>query len=101
MAELLHVILIVLTILVIVVPLFVLVWLGGKVVGLLQRMAKPLDDLLPMDTVWGVVVADAIAVALLLVICFVGGLLTRFSFARRFVKKAEQEELIDRAYATR
>jgi len=75
--------------LVIVVPLFALAWLGKKVVGLLQRMAKPLDDLLPMDTVWGVVVADAIAVAVLLVICFVAGLLTRFSFANRFVKKAE------------
>ena len=75
--------------LVIVVPLFALAWLGKKAVGLLQRMAKPLDDLLPMDTVWGVVVADAIAVALLLVVCFVGGLLTRFSFAHRFVKKAE------------
>ena len=75
--------------LVIVVPLFALAWLGKKAVGLLQRMAKPLDDLLPMDTVWGVVVADAIAVALLLGICFVAGLLTRFSFANRFVKKAE------------
>ena len=76
--------------LVFMVPLAVLVFFGAKIVGLLQRLAKPLAALFPVETtVWGVVVADAIVVALLLLACFLCGLLTRVSLATHFVKKAE------------
>lgn len=70
-------------------PIVVLAFLGTKAVGVLRRLAKPLDAWLPLERVWGVVVADVLAVVALIVLCFVGGLLARASFAGRFVKKAE------------
>ena len=76
--------------LVFLVPLVVLAFLGTKALGLLRRMAQPLATLLPVETtVWGVVVADAIAILAVIVACFLGGLLARASFADQFVKRAE------------
>jgi uncharacterized membrane protein len=75
--------------LVFVVPLFVLVWLGAKALKLLRRVAEPLAALLPLDRVIGVLAADALVVALLIIVCFIGGLLARVSSAYHFVKRAE------------
>jgi uncharacterized membrane protein len=71
------------------VPIFVLAFLGTKAVAVLRRLAKPLDAWLPLEKVWGVVVADVAAVVVLIVACFLGGLLARASVADHFVKKAE------------
>jgi uncharacterized membrane protein len=75
--------------LVFLVPVGVLAFLGTKAVKILRRLAKPLDAWLPLETVWGVVVADVMAVVVLVIACFLGGLLARASFADHFVKKAE------------
>jgi uncharacterized membrane protein len=75
--------------LVFMVPVFVLAFLGTKAVGVLRRLAKPLDAWLPLEKVWGVVVADVLAVVVLIVACFLGGLLARASVADQLVKKAE------------
>jgi len=75
--------------LVFVVPLFVFVWLASKALKLLRRAAEPLAALLPLDRVIGVLAADALLVAALIVVCFMGGLLARVSSAYRFVKRAE------------
>ena len=75
--------------LVFVVPLFVFVWLASKALKLLRRAAEPLAVLLPLDRVIGVLAADALLVAALIVVCFMGGLLARVSSAYRFVKRAE------------
>jgi uncharacterized membrane protein len=76
--------------LVFMVPIFVLAFLGTKAVKLLQRLGKPLAAVLPVDsTLWGLVVADVIAIVAVIIACFLGGLLARVSFAGRFVRKAE------------
>jgi uncharacterized membrane protein len=75
--------------LVFLVPVFVLIWLSGKAAKLLRRLAQPLDALVPLERIYGVLIADAIAVAVLIVICFIGGLLARASIGGRFIKKAE------------
>jgi len=83
--------------LVFMVPLAVLVFFGAKIVGLLQRLAKPLAALFPVETtVWGVVVADAIVVALLLLACFLCGLLTRVSLATHGIVDLYLERLASR-----
>jgi uncharacterized membrane protein len=74
---------------VLLVPLAVLLFLLTKAAPLLRALARPLEGLLPMETVVGVLIADAIAAAILFAVCFVAGLLARFSFANRFVRKAE------------
>src|SRR5262245_13464626 len=70
-------------------PVVVLIWLGGKALKILRRLAQPLDPLLPFEKVGGILVADAVAIALLIVVCFLGGLLARASMAGRLIKKAE------------
>jgi uncharacterized membrane protein len=70
-------------------PLIVLIFLVVKASEVLRRLAKPLAAHLPIDTIGGLVVADVLLIVLLIVACFSAGLLARFSFANRFVKKAE------------
>jgi uncharacterized membrane protein len=75
--------------LVFLVPVVVLIVLAGKAMKLLRRLAEPLAERLPVDTLAGLVVADAVVILLLLIACFFAGLLARLSFANRVVKKAE------------
>jgi uncharacterized membrane protein len=75
--------------LVFLVPLAVLVLLLGKGAQVLQRLSRPLASRLSLDFFGGVVVADAIIVVVLLLVCFLAGFLARMSFADRFVKRAE------------
>jgi uncharacterized membrane protein len=70
-------------------PLVVLIWLGGKAGKILRRLAQPLDPHLPFDKVAGILVADVVAVALLILLCFLAGLFARASMAGRFIRKAE------------
>ena len=70
-------------------PLLLLVVLLVKASGLLKRLAQPLEGVLPIDTFFGLVVADVIALAVIVLLCFAGGLLARVSLANRFIKKAE------------
>jgi uncharacterized membrane protein len=71
------------------VPVIVIGLLLAKVWSVLRRIAAPLAAWLPVHTAAGVLVADAALIVLLVVLCFLAGLLARVSFARRFVKKAE------------
>jgi uncharacterized membrane protein len=80
--------------LVFLVPFVILAVVVVKVGGLLHRLAQPLADLLPVNTIYGVVVVDVIAGVLLVLGCFLGGLLARFSFASRLVRQAESGVLL-------
>lgn len=75
--------------LVFLVPVLVLVVLIVKAVEVLKKLAQPLAAHLPVHTAFGVVAADVVMIALLVLACFLGGLLARVSFANRVVKKAE------------
>jgi len=70
-------------------PVVVLIVVFAKAGGYLRKLAQPLEKMLPLDRFYGVIVADAILIALFLLACFGAGLLMRLSFASSFVKKAE------------
>jgi uncharacterized membrane protein len=71
------------------VPTFILGLLIVKAAGLLRRIAEPFGALLPVKNLFGLLVADILAVGLVVLACFGAGLLARVSFAKQFVKKAE------------
>jgi uncharacterized membrane protein len=71
------------------VPVTVLALLLAKVGDVLLRLAQPLAKRLPLNTVWGVAVADVVLILLAVLVCFLAGLLARVSFANRLVRKAE------------
>ncbi len=75
--------------LVFLVPLFILVLLVTKAVTVLQRLAQPLAAHLPVNTAFGVLVADIVVLVLVVLACFLAGLLARVTVAKRLVKKAE------------
>lgn len=70
-------------------PLVVLVVLVAKAAELLRRLARPLAALLPVDRFVGVLAADVVVGILVILGCFVAGLVARAGFANRIVKKAE------------
>jgi uncharacterized membrane protein len=75
------------------VPLVVLLWLAAKAGRYVQRLAAPLLRVLPVDTLAGTLAADALAVAGVVLVCFLAGLLAHLSMANRFVAKAEANVL--------
>ena len=70
-------------------PVVVLIVVFAKAGGYLRKLAQPLEKMLPLDKLYGVIVADAILIALFFLACFGAGLLMRLSFANSFIKKAE------------
>lgn len=71
------------------VPLAVLVLLAVKAAGLLRRLAQPVARVLPVKSALGFLTADVVVIALLLLTCFLAGLLAHLSVARRLITKAE------------
>jgi uncharacterized membrane protein len=75
--------------LVFLVPLLILVLLVTKAAGLLQRLAQPLAAHLEVDTVFGILAADIIAVVLVILACFIAGLIARVTVINHFIRRAE------------
>ena len=72
-----------------IIPITVAVMVIGKVVGVLEAVAKPMADFIPTDTILGFGLAQVIAVALLLFVCFVAGLIARSAIGQLVGGKVE------------
>ncbi len=57
------------------VPLAVVGVVVGKVVGVMRTAAQPFDDVVQVDSVLGVLLANLIAVVVVVVVCFLAGLI--------------------------
>ncbi len=76
------------------VPFIVVIFILGKAFELMRGIAQPLAAVFPrIDTVGEVVLLNLIAVALILAVCFVAGLLARAAAAGRLVKSLETRVL--------
>jgi uncharacterized membrane protein len=71
------------------VPLIVVAVLAARAGSYVRRLGRPLDALLPVHRVYGVLLADVLSILFLVILCFFAGLLTRVSLANRFLRKAE------------
>ncbi len=76
-----------------IIPLTVAVMVIGKVMGVLNAVAEPMADVVPTDTVLGFGLAQVIAVSLLLLVCFVAGLIARSAIGQRVVRRVEDSLL--------
>ena len=63
--------------LVFLVPIIVVVAILGKAFGLMAALAAPLATWIPIDSIGGVALANLLAVAAIVVLCFVAGLVAR------------------------
>jgi len=66
-------------------PLVVVVFVLGKALEIARRIAQPFQAVIPVDRVAGVAALDVLAILLLVVLCFLAGLLARWSAARNRV----------------
>lgn len=60
-----------------VIPVVLVIVLIGKAVEILRKLVAPIADNIPVETIGGITLARIIALFLLLLICFVAGLLAK------------------------
>lgn len=77
------------------IPVVVLVVVIAKAIGFMMVVAKPMADWLPVDTIGGVALANIIAGAALVLVCFLAGLLARHALASAFVGQLESKVLVN------
>lgn len=71
-------------------PLAVVVFLLGQVFAVGLKIAQPIEGLSPVDHFGGVALDNVIALTLILLICFLAGLVARHATARRLVGNLEE-----------
>ena len=76
------------------IPVVVLVVVITKAIGFMMLVAQPMADWLPVDTVGGVALANIIAILILVLICFLAGLLARHALASTVVGQLESRVLV-------
>jgi uncharacterized membrane protein len=75
------------------VPIVVFVAVIGKGLEFTKKLAQPLVDSLPVDSTGDLLFVQALAVAILALVCFVAGLLGRTAVARKLVEMLEANVL--------
>lgn len=71
------------------IPLAVVLVVLGKLAGVMRVAAEPFDAVVPVDSVLGVVLANVLAVALIVVVCFVAGLIAMNRLGQRVTETVE------------
>lgn len=71
------------------VPLMVLGVVIGKAIGFMLLIAEPMANFVPMDSIGGIALANLIAVAIVVLICFIAGLIARSAAAQKLAATAE------------
>lgn len=74
-------------------PVILLIMIFAKALEVLQKFSVPLSNELP-EIIFGLDGSNLIAIALLVLICFVSGLLFRSKLVKKWIKKLEDELLI-------
>jgi uncharacterized membrane protein len=75
------------------IPIVIFVAVIGKGLKITGVIATPIAHVLPVDMIGGFAVAQVLAIVLLLLICFLAGLLARAALARRLVYGLEANVL--------
>ena len=60
----------------------------SKAAGFMMVIAQPLAAWIPVDTIGGIALANLIAIAAVIVLCFLAGLVARQALAGKFVKNS-------------
>jgi uncharacterized membrane protein len=75
--------------LVFLVPVVALVVVLAKVYEVMLTVAEPMADVIPIEVIGGVAIANIIAALIVLSICFIAGLIARAEPARRLTQRIE------------
>ncbi len=75
------------------VPIVIVVAIIGKAFEIMRTVAHPLSALVPLDTVGKIAIVNLIAIALIVLVCFLAGFAARTETAARFVRALESKFL--------
>ena len=76
------------------VPVVFLIFILSEAMDYMLVIAEPMADWIPVDTVGGVALANLIAIVIVILICFIAGLVGRNARAIGLVKKLEAKVLM-------
>ena len=71
-----------------------MVIIGAKFFSFLLLLAKPMEKLIPLDSVGGIAVANILVALLLIVICFLAGILSTGNIMKRVQSGIENKILV-------
>ena len=74
-------------------PVVVIVLVIAQAVELMLAIAEPMADVIPVESIGGIALANLIAAIMLVILCFLAGLLARTGPARKLVESAESAVL--------
>jgi uncharacterized membrane protein len=75
------------------VPIIIFIAIIGKALALTNKLAVPLAESLPVDSIGDFAVVHILAVAILIGICFVAGMIARTNAAKKMVNSLETNVL--------
>ena len=81
------------------VPVVIIVAIAGKAFEIMMLVAKPLGQVIPVDSIGGVAVANVLALLGLALFCFVAGLIARSELAGRAYRSLDRALLAVPGYA--
>ena len=75
------------------IPLIILVIIMEKALGIMTVLSKPLSVLIPIESIAGIAVVDLITVAIIIILCFIAGLISKTAFASKIIQRIESNIL--------
>ena len=81
------------------VPIVIIIVILGKAFELMLKVARPIDKLIPIESIGGIAVANLLALLAVLVICFVAGVAARSPLAKKFYRAIDNGLLAIPGYA--
>jgi uncharacterized membrane protein len=75
------------------VPIIIFIAVIGKAIELTKKLAAPLSVLIPLDSIGNIAMVNLLALGIVLLICFLGGLATKSTLARKSVGNLESRVL--------
>ena len=81
------------------VPIVIIIVILGKAFELMLKVARPIDKLIPIESIGGIAFANLLALLAVLVICFVAGVAARSPLAKKFYRAIDNGLLAIPGYA--
>lgn len=72
-------------------PLILLITLLGKAVSIMMKVAEPLDNLIPLESIGGIAFVNILAIAGVILACFSAGIAAKSVFGKKFFQSIEDK----------
>lgn len=85
--------------LVFMVPIIVIIMILGKAFDLMLKVARPIEKLMPIESIGGIALINLLALLAILVICFIAGVIARSAMAKKLYQNIDNGLLAIPGYA--